>query len=361
MTAAPPAAPRPRPRPRPTRRAARGFVLAVPLALGALHALGALAVHAAWPELRDPEYGRRANRLAARTAEHPGRPLVLVVGSSRAAMGVRPTAWEAARPGTPADPLLFNLGTVGAGPLQQLIAVRRALADGAKPAAVLFEYWPPLLRTDGEYAEPLRIDPRRLRESDLPVVRAYFPDPDATARAVRRARCDVFRFNRERLLTQAAPGLVPKPGRADVAWADLDRWGWLPGMEPKTAAERRALVEHYRAEYRRRFDGHAIGPDATRALCEAAEAARAAGARVGFLVLPESHEFRTWYPPEVEAAAAAHLAALSAALGAPVVDARAWVPDELLADGFHLSRTGAGPFTVRLGMAARALVPGGGP
>ena len=59
---------------------------------------------------RDPEYGRRANRLRARVAEHPGRPLVLVVGSSRTAMGVCPSAWEDARPGSPHDPLLWPPG-----------------------------------------------------------------------------------------------------------------------------------------------------------------------------------------------------------------------------------------------------------
>jgi hypothetical protein len=222
---------------------------------------------------------------------------------------------------------------------------------------VLLEYWPPLLRTDGEYAEWRRTDARRLRESDLPVVRDYFPNADATERVMARARADVFHFNRSRLLTQAAPICVPKPGRADVAWADLDRWGWLPGMEPKTEADRRALVEHYRGEYRRRFAGHAIGDDATRALRECVRVARAAGAKVAFLVLPESAEFRRWYPPEVESAARAHLAALSAECGAPVIDARDREPDAHLADGFHLSRTGSKAFTSKLGADVRGTFP----
>lgn len=339
------------------RRAARGLVLWFVLAVTLLHILGALAVHVVWPQLRDPEYGRRANRLAVRTAEHPARPLALVVGSSRTAMGVNPAAWEATRPGAPNDPLLFNLGTVGAGPVQQLLALRRALDDGKKPAVVLLEYWPPLLRTDGEYAEWRRVDARRLRESDLSVVRDYFPDPSATESDMRRARYDVFRFNRTRLLTQAVPNMVPKPGRADVAWADLDRWGWLPGMEPKNETERRALIDHYRDEYRRRFAGHTIGADAARALRESVQVARAAGAQVAFVVLPESVEFRAWYPPDVEAAAREHLAALSAECGAPVIDARDWEPDAHLADGFHLSRTGSRAFTSKLGAHLRSAFP----
>jgi hypothetical protein len=42
------------------------------------------------PGIRDPEYGRRVRQYQARVAENPGRPMALVVGSSRSAMGVRP-------------------------------------------------------------------------------------------------------------------------------------------------------------------------------------------------------------------------------------------------------------------------------
>ncbi|HEY2910289.1 MAG TPA: hypothetical protein VGI99_08580, partial [Gemmataceae bacterium] len=60
---------------------------------------------------RDLEYGKRAVSLRERLAEYPDRPLVLVIGSSRASMGVRPAAWEEVRPNAPGhpDPLLFNM------------------------------------------------------------------------------------------------------------------------------------------------------------------------------------------------------------------------------------------------------------
>ena len=40
---------------------------------------------------------KERSALKARMAEHPGRPVVLVIGSSRASMGVRPDVWEEAR------------------------------------------------------------------------------------------------------------------------------------------------------------------------------------------------------------------------------------------------------------------------
>src|SRR5262249_5963048 len=133
-----------RPAPRSVRRrSARAVVGWFAAVLLLLHVGAVLATDVAWPELRDPEYGRRAKALRERVREHPTRPLVLVVGSSRSAMGVRPGAWEAARPGTARDPLLFNMATLGSGPIQELLALRRVYADGFRPAVVLIEYWPP--------------------------------------------------------------------------------------------------------------------------------------------------------------------------------------------------------------------------
>ena len=100
------------------------------------------------PRLRDPEYGKRLAGLQARLAENPGRPLVLAIGSSRTAMGVRPGVLETDG-GDPRRPLLFNMALAGSGPIMELMVLRRALADGVKPAAVLVEFWPAFLREDG--------------------------------------------------------------------------------------------------------------------------------------------------------------------------------------------------------------------
>jgi hypothetical protein len=283
--------------------------------------------------------------------ENPGRPLVLVIGSSRAAMGVRPGAWEDVRPGGASAPMLFNMGQVGSGPVMELLTLRRVYADGFRPATVLVEYWPPFLRQDGEHAESARFDPRRLRRGDLPVVRAYFPDPAATERRMRDTQVSTLFENRERILVQAAQDWVPRPWQIDGSWAKLDGWGWLPGMDPapEDAEARGRLTDHQRPRYQKLLRGHSIHPDSDRALRELAALARAHGSRVAFVVMPDSAEFRALYPPGVEAAAREHLAGLSRDLAAPVIDTRGWMGAEYLADGFHLSREGAALFTARLG------------
>ncbi len=323
-----------------------------------LNAAALAALDSPWPNLRDPEYGLRVTRLRARVAEHPDRTPVLVFGSSRVCMGVKPAAWEAARSGTSDDPLLFNFGTIGAGPVQELVAVRRVYADGFRPAVVLLEYWPPALRQDGRHSEQHRVG-RRLRLDDRPVVHDYFPDPDRVERDMLAARLSPLTANRDRWLVRARPMWFPARQRADNAWRDLDRWGWLPGLDvqPDDAAARRRFLAHHREYYRDQFDGHAIHPNSDRALGEAVSLARAHGARVGLLFMPESSEFQGWYPPDVERAAREHFVALARQLDVPAIDARDWMSDDQLADGFHLSRTGAGAFTARLGPAVGAAFP----
>ena len=45
-----------------------------------------LAVETVMPEWRDPEYGHRIKQLRQLCSDHPDRPLVVAVGSSRTLM-----------------------------------------------------------------------------------------------------------------------------------------------------------------------------------------------------------------------------------------------------------------------------------
>lgn len=355
----------PRPSARRGRRSARaalGWFAAAFLTLNA----ATFAAFEARPDLRDPEYGKRVISLQARIAEHPGRPVVLAVGSSRMSMGVCPAAWEEVRPGGPSDPLVFNLSLVGSGPITQLLCLRRAYADGLKPDAIVLEYWPPFLREDGAYFEPDRLDPTRLLPADRPMVRDYFRDPAAAEARMLAARANPVFENRHRLLARVFPSWLPWTRRVDTAWAGLDGWGWLPGMDdpyPPPAHHRAACVAHCEPIYKNQFAGYTVHPAADRAIREAIALARSNGAKVAFAYLPEATEFRGWYPPAVETAARDHLAGLRRELAVPLIDARDWMPDGYLVDGFHLSRVGAAEFSRRFGPAVAATLfpPGGQP
>jgi hypothetical protein len=313
------------------------------------------------PGVRDPEYARRVRAYKARAAENPGRPVVLVIGSSRAAMGVCPVAWEEARPAAPErpDPVLFNLSLLGGGPVTELMVVRRAFADGLRPAVVLFEYWPPFLYSEGDWFEPKRVTVDRLSPADRDIVRDYFPDPATAEAAMWQHRWNPFSASRQRLFVQLLPRWLPHAKRIDWTWNDVDGWGWKPGFDypPGPTPERTRMLQYCRDIYKPLFDDYRVSPSSDRALREAVAVARGHGAAVGFVYLPESSEFRGWYPPAAERLAREHLAGLSRELAVPVIDARTWADDGLLVDGFHLSRVGATRFTPKLGRAVAETFP----
>ena len=60
------------------------------------------------PELRDPEYGYKLMRLRERLHEEPNRPLMLVIGSSRAGLGFNPGEVAVTLPQSAETPAIFN-------------------------------------------------------------------------------------------------------------------------------------------------------------------------------------------------------------------------------------------------------------
>lgn len=346
------------------RRAWRSLVWFVLTTL-ILHATAIVALDELQPGVRDPEYARRVHQLRARLAEHPGRPLVVVIGSSRAAMGVSPAEWEASRPNhsTTPDPLIFNMSLLGGGPVMQLMTLRRLYADGLQPEMVLFEYWPPYLHWEGNWAEPNRIAADRLYPLDRPLVRDYFPNPALIERLMRSYRWNPFFAARNRLMVQLAPKWLPPDKRLDWTWDNVDGWGWKPGFDypPGLTEQRARQLATCRDTYQPLFQGFQFSPQADRAIREAVAEARAHGSRVGFVFLPESSEFRGWYPPRVEQLAQEHLARLSRELAVTVLNAREWMNDGLFVDGFHLSRIGAAGFTRQFGPAVAAVYREGSP
>ena len=85
--------------------------------------------------------------------------------------------------------------------------------------------------------------------------------------------------------------------------------------------------------------------------------ARSHGAKVAFAYMPEATEFRGWMPDYVEGMAQEHLAGLRRELDVPLINAREWMADGYLVDGFHLSKIGAAEFTKRFGPAVSATFP----
>jgi hypothetical protein len=117
----------------------------------------------------------------------------------------------------------------------------------------------------------------------------------------------------------------------DVSPADRERF---------TAVAAGHLEAHLRA--------FRVSPPADRATRELLAVCRREGIRAVLVLMPEGSVMRGWYAPGGRDAAGRYCAAVGAAFGVPVVDARDWLADADFYDYHHVLRRGAEAYTDRL-------------
>src|SRR5205085_5188544 len=115
----------------------------------------------------------------------------------------------------------------------------------------LLEYWPPLLDHD-RAPEFGRIPPEHVFARDMPTVRGYWPDTTDFENRVWRSRLNPAFTLRRTLMLQIDPTWLPWQSRVEMVWANLDAWGWLPGLDfpPEGCAERAKWLTKWESLYR---------------------------------------------------------------------------------------------------------------
>jgi hypothetical protein len=295
--------------------------------------------------LRDPEFYQKLPPYRARESERPDTPLILVLGSSRVYLGLRPA--EVADNVRAGEPLPFNGGLVGAGPLLQRLMIDRWLRAGVRPAAVVWEFFPPHLLMHEDYLEEGRIDPNRLSRDEARLVGQYALDPERFSQSVREARFGPVHAHRFIVRNLLIPAWHANTRRIDHNWNSVDAWGWKPGAANRNLSERQERVNNARAEFTHALARAELDPRMVRAAEDTFAACAERGIPTALLWMPEASDFRAWYPPATEAVAAALLTRWHKDLHIMVINARSWMADECTADGYHLTPDGATTFTER--------------
>jgi hypothetical protein len=328
--------------------AALGWTLA--LLVGVQLMLGAF-LHHVRPELRDPEYGSLLRSLGERLAEAPGRPLVLILGSSRTANVFRPSALP---PAVGRRPVVFNFATLATGPVRQLQMLRRVLDRGVRPAWVVAEMWPPYLAQRRRFREEEYIPERDLQGPDWPLLGRYITEPwPAYQRLLEAQLAPVWHYRRP-LLRHYAPYLVRPDGLRGPDWADprlrAEGCGWLPAPVPRPDPELfRRAIELGQTDTRLSLADFAVSATAAAAVRELLQTCAGRGIRAALVLGPEHSTMRACFSPQVEATVATYLGGLSRELGVPVIDTRDWVPDDDFIDMTHALPRAASPYTERFG------------
>jgi hypothetical protein len=301
-------------------------------------ALG-LAVEHWLPRARDPEYAARVGRLRARRAEAPGRPLVLVLGSSRVEMGLRGGP-AAVGPGG-REALVFNFGLPGAGPELDALCLRRLFAEGVRPDLLVLEVLTPALNQPGKHpVEENWLDAGRLRDAERGFLDRYHSDPGRTLRQWLKGRVPCV-WHRDHL--RALLALDPRDGAA----SSHDAYGWHPFGEDPTPEQRRRNSDFARGQYAAAWGEFRLADGPARALADALAMCRRRDVPVALLLMPEGPTFRALYPPSMRAGIDAHLRAVGGRWGVPLIDARDWLSDDAFYDSHHLTAGGAAAFTER--------------
>jgi hypothetical protein len=318
----------------------------------------ALAIELRLPELRDPEYGNRVTRLLRRTSVSSEKPLtVVMLGSSRTTKGFHAPRLEAyLHSNLNQRAIVFNFGITGAGPLMQLLNLRRLLERGIRPDLLLIEIFPPLLSGHAPSAELARVAPTRLWLCELPLLEDYGSRAAVLQAEWWRAWPLPWYVRRFAILSRLVPSFIPYAARAD--WIHrIDECGWIAsGKRPTTSDTRRTLAERTKLEYQDWLTRFRLEGVPRRALHELLALCRKEKIAVGLVVMPETSIFRACYPDNTWLDIEAFINQLSRQYSAPVTNAREWIDDEHFMDGHHLSETGATEFTERLGRELAAAV-----
>jgi hypothetical protein len=319
--------------------------------------LGLDAVIGRWrPDWSEPEFGRRIVLLRRRLAEAPGRPLVVMLGSSRTGCGFLPQALADGEQHR-AQPLVYNLSHTGSGPFLELLCLRRLLAQGIRPQAVAIEVLPPTLGWEGgNIQSPGYLDDRWVCWSDLTPSRRYTPAVAAHRyRQWLECSCSPWYCNRQSLMARYAPGWMTDSQVRDATFwrRAIGPLGAVPYVECVAPQDYERGLQVARKQYAWSVRFPAVDATADRALREMLALCRREGIHVAALVaMPEGSEFRSWYSPETRAVINAYLGDLCREYGTRFVDASAWMPDDCFQDGHHLLRPAACRFTQRLWQTA---------
>jgi hypothetical protein len=325
------------------RRTARAVIIWGVVAFVAVQAAVAASADLLAPEVYDPEYAARLARLQARRAEHPDRPLLLLLGSSRTGQLFRPEQMPPLADTDGRTVLPFNFSRNGGGPVYSRLAYSRLCQENLKPDWVVVELMPALMTARYERYFYTSVTAGELRD-----LARYISGRRAVGFYAKLHLLPGYK-NRTGLLRSVAPSWV-MPGGADDPEATIDALGGegkriRPSMPD---AERRAEDARVSAGYAEILANYAIDPGADRALRDLLRACREGGTRVAVIRTPESTTFRAAYRPDALATLDAYAADLTREFGVKVIDARRWLADEQFEDGHHPLLSGQVTFTARL-------------
>jgi hypothetical protein len=287
-----------------------------------------LALECCRQDVNDSEFEMRSARLERAHRAEPERPILLVVGSSRFVTAFHPERMPALTCAEGPAPLVFNFSHFGAGPLMNLVQMKRVLAD-FQPRWVVLEIVPSFLSFEGTSFLTQILGTRDLRH-----VHSYLNPALVYGRWLQNRVLPCCKHR-----VELCDLVVPKLFFDVRSGIRLNDFGGITEDAPDAEPDPTVVVRRSQRTREQYFEGlqqFHIQPDAAAAVSQSILAAQQAGVQPIIMINPESSEYRSWYAPGAEAELHDYLRHLADTYGVPVVDARCWVPDREFGDPHHL-------------------------
>ncbi len=333
------------------RRGGRRRVLATLLWAMGLYAVVQWCLLATWDRWLPMEFrGNRREkerRLAELATEYPGRPLLVMFGSSRTERG-----FQAGRlnglcgPGGEAF-VAYNFGIPATGAIFMNAFVREMLDKGIRPRLVLLEDVRPFSHApEGDLVSEEHWTPAGwMTAGQLVRLSSYFQDPQSKVSDWVHARiAPGWSFRREIrawLKDRIRPGKTPPPE------LPYDPWGYRKTPYFKDS-DRIVLGRSTYKMYHDTLASLHLSEGPTHAMRDLVALCSREGLPVVLVKMPESTTFHGWYNAEALAESQAFLDGLRQEFGVHVIDAENWVADDGFSDLNHLTDEGARVFSDRL-------------
>lgn len=303
-----------------------------------------------FPSIRDPEFAGHSDRLKSLVADAPDRPLVIMLGSSRTALGFQAGSLNRSDDGPPVT--AYNLGLMAGGAHSDLMALQRLLVEGIRPDHVLVEIFPLFFnQPHGRSLEEIWFAGGRLSATEMLGLKKHHGDGQRLVHQWARDRWFTSFFRRADF---RAAFHLDQGG--DMRTPPADSFGYR-GYYPDdmTDSGRLERQRHNHVQYAQSIGPFRLAPGPSRALQALLDLCREENIRVTLVLMPEAKSFHELYGPGVREGLDAFLADLCQTHGVPLIDARDWIADEHFWDVHHLLPSGAAQFTSRL--AREAIEP----
>ncbi len=338
-------------------RQARATVLSTVIIIMTLHLmLGTISETNS--HLRDPLFGKRADRLNGRYQRLKKQDPVVVVsfGTSRMGNGLNAALIEAsaqAEFGCPA--LVVNFGIPGTGPLLQQVYLRRLLKEKIRPNLVIFEVFPRHYIHMGETPIEMNDSPAyRIQSEEKNWLQKYHIPLEDIEASHRQIWSNPWSELRLQLLSYIHPQWLPVG--SIMRWTLADMWGWLPiPSNYARDADYQTRREKAYNDIGKLLPHFAFGDVPIHALEDTLDLCNQMGIDFILLQMPEGSDFRCWYTPASQALIHDRFEEIARRYHGRFVDASSWVPDGNFFDSHHLVASGATLFSERF--ARESVIP----